>query len=542
MTNGAPTGADAVAHALKSLGVEVAFGLPGVHNLALWPAFHAAGIRIVGSRHEQGTVYAADGLARATGGLGVALTTTGPGAANTVGAVGEAWASHAPVVVIATDIPTTQRTPGVYRGVLHESIAQAAMFVAVTKSTIDVADPDGIGTAVVTAATIARSAPTGPVYVGIPTDLLSVPAPTVDGIHGDWARNRNDIAPLLDAINASSRPLIWVGGGARDAGAGIDALASRLGAPVVTTYQARGILPAEHPMLVGAPPHEPPVIELIERADLAIVVGSDLDAMTTMAWRLPLPARRIAINIDPTDAEKNYSMDATIAADARITEVVADAVATREPWAGDLDALVKSLRDDLRAAPETRESIEFLEQTEAALPADAVVFADMCIPGYWLAGHFGVRTPRSLHYPMGWGTLGYAFPAAIGAAAALQHAGRPVVSVSGDGGMLFAIGELATAAQEQLPLTAVVIDDGGYGMLRFGHDPAADLGTELTTPDFAAVARGFGIEARTVDGVGESYRAALAEAVASGVPNLLHVRARLFPPRSTSPRWPLRGG
>ncbi len=116
-----------------------------------------------------------------------------------------------------------------------------------------------------------------------------------------------------------------------------------------------------------------------------------------------------------------------------------------------------------------------------------------------------------------------------------------MVSVSGDGGMLFAIGELATVAQEGLALTAVVIDDGGYGMLRYGHDPSVDLGTELATVDFAAVARGFGIEARTVDGVGESYRAALAEAVASGVPNLLHVRARLYPPRSTSPRWPLRG-
>ena len=107
--------------------------------------------------------------------------------------------------------------------------------------------------------------------------------------------------------------------------------------------------------------------------------------------------------------------------------------------------------------------------------------------------------------------------------------------------MLFAIGELATAAQEGVPLTAVVVDDGGYGMLGYGHDPDADFGTELATPDFAAVAQGFGIEARRVDGVGVAYEAALAEAVASRVPNLLHVRARLFPPRSTSPRWPLRG-
>jgi acetolactate synthase-1/2/3 large subunit len=302
------------------------------------------------------------------------------------------------------------------------------------------------------------------------------------------------------------------------------------------------VLPADHPLLVGAPPHEPPVTALIARADLAVVIGSDLDAMNTMAWKLPLPARRIAINVDPTDARKSYEMDAVLADDARVAAVLAEAVDVRPPWAGDLGALVAELRDELRTTPETTEAVEFLERTEAAVPADAAVFADMCIPGYWLAGHYRVRAPRSLHYPMGWGTLGYAFPAAIGAAAALRHDGRPVVSVSGDGGMLFALGELAAAAQEQVPLTAVVVDDGGYGMLRYGHDPAADLGTELRTPDFAAVARGFGLEARTVDGVGPAYEAALGDAIASRAPNVLHVRARLYPPRSTSPRWPLRGG
>jgi thiamine pyrophosphate-dependent acetolactate synthase large subunit-like protein len=535
------TGAGAIAHALRSLGVEIAFGLPGVHNLALWPAFAAAGIRIVGSRHEQGTVYAADGLARVTGGLGVALTTTGPGAANAVGAVGEAWASHAPVVVIATDIPSTQRRPNVFRGVLHESIAQAAMFVAVTKSTIDVADADGIGAAIVTAATIAMTAPPGPVYVGVPTDLLDAPAPAVDAPLVELTRRPHDVAGFLAAVAESRRPLLWIGGGARDAGPEVDALARKLGAPVVTTYQARGVLPADHPLLVGAPPHEPPVTALIEHADLAIVIGSDLDAMNTMAWKLPLPARRIAINVDAADARKSYEMDVVLADDARIAGVLADAIDARTAWAGDLGALVAELRDDLRATPATTEALEFLERTEAAVPADAALFADMCIPGYWLAGHYRVRAPRSLHYPMGWGTLGYAFPAAIGAAA-LRAAGRPVVSVSGDGGMLFALGELAVAAQEQLRLTAVVVDDGGYGMLRYGRDPAADLGTELRTPDFAAVARGFGLEARTVDGVGVAYEDALRDAIASGVPNVLHVRARLHPPRSTSPRWPLREG
>jgi acetolactate synthase-1/2/3 large subunit len=144
--------------------------------------------------------------------------------------------------------------------------------------------------------------------------------------------------------------------------------------------------------------------------------------MNTMAWRMPARST-VAINIDAVDATKNYSMDATLTADARAAGLIAGAVLPREPWAGNLAALVKSLRDEMRTTPETAESIAFLEHTEAALPADAVVFADMCIPGYWLAGHYRVRTARSLHYPMGWGTLGFAFPAAIGAAAALQTEG-----------------------------------------------------------------------------------------------------------------------
>src|ERR671926_30947 len=130
-----PTGAQLLVDLLRERDVEVCFGLPGVHNLALWEALRASPIRLVGVRHEQTSAYAADGYARATGRLGVALTTTGPGAANTLGAVGEAWASRSPLLVIATDIPSGLRRPGAYRGVLHETAGQAAMFVPVVKST-----------------------------------------------------------------------------------------------------------------------------------------------------------------------------------------------------------------------------------------------------------------------------------------------------------------------------------------------------------------------------------------------------------------------
>ena len=541
------TGAGAIAATLRAAGVDTVFGLPGVHNLALWPACARAGVRIVGSRHEQGCAYAADGYARATGRTGVALTTTGPGAANTLGAVGEAWASHSPVVVIASDIATSLRRPGTYRGVLHETTDQAALFGSVTKARLEVGRVDELGDAVGDALVLARRAPRGPVYLGVPTNLLTAtttatPVENAAAEGSTWAHSdltAGDLEPVLHLLERSARPLIWIGGGTRDAGAEVDALARVLGAPVIATFQARGVLPASHPLLVGAPPHEPQVTALVEESDFVLVVGSDLDHMNTMGWGLPLPAARAAINVDGNDAVKNYEMDAVIEADAAsVLPALVAKLPVREPWFADLDALTRQVRDELRADPATAPAVEFLERTSTALPADAVVFADMCIPGYWLSGHHPVEGPRGLHYPMGWGTLGFAFAASIGAAVAVGPQ-RPVVAVIGDGGMLFALGELATVAQERLALTVVVVDDGGYGMLRYGREDDPDNGCDLSPVDFVAVAEGFGISAERVDGLGDDYGQALAKAVSSGEPRLIHAFARLTPPRTTSPRWPV---
>src|SRR4051812_46988155 len=164
-----PTGADQLVAGLERAGVEVVFGLPGVHNLPAWEALRTSSIRLVGVRHEQTAVYAADGYARATGRVGVALVTTGPGAANTLGATGEAWASHSPVVVIATDIPTTLKRPGIVGGALHEASDQRALFAPVTKETFRFNSPGAVERAV----EAAREAPRRPVFVEIPTDRLS---------------------------------------------------------------------------------------------------------------------------------------------------------------------------------------------------------------------------------------------------------------------------------------------------------------------------------------------------------------------------------
>src|SRR5436190_789888 len=538
------TGAQLAVQALEGEGVELAFGLPGVHNLALWRAVGESGIRLIGVRHEQTAAYAADGYARASGRLGVALTTTGPGAANTLAAVGEAWASRQPLLVIATDVPTSVRRPGAWRGSLHEATDQAAMFEPVTKGTLRVRSAGSLGAAIGEAARLAMEPPRRPVYVEVPTDLLSAEAEAPARAPAPRSRAEplahERLVQAAERVAPSRRPLIWAGGGAlqADAGGAVGELAERLVAPVVTTYSAAGLLPPDHPCLVGPPPHVPEVGALWDEADLVIAIGTDFDGPMTQNWTMPQPPHLIAINVDAEDAAKAYLPDLTIEGDAReATELLAHRIETR----GGLDALARRLRElDAEVRRELvesdRDAIEFLDSFTGALPDDAVVVCDMCIPGYWLGSFFRAPAPRKLAYPLGWGTLGCGFPQALGAALAGEG---PVVSVSGDGGFLYACGELATAAQESIPITAVIVDDGGYGMLRFDQDRRGlpREGVDLHTPDFAALAASFGIRSFTVEDLGANFAAALARQIASGEPSVLVAKAALGPPPNVSPRW-----
>src|SRR5436305_11396640 len=236
----AATGATRLLDSLEQLGAPLVFGLPGVHNLPIWKALSESGIRLVGVRHEQTAVYAADGYARITGRLGVAVVTTGPGAANTLGATGEAMASGSPVLVIATDIASGLRRDGVYRGVLHETRDQAAMFRPVVKVARVVSGPAEIAGAVAHCAADAVAAQTGPVYLGIPTDFLSAPAPGAEPLSRSVAASSvaADLAAASALLVRAARPLIWAGGGAVRSGAGaaVGELAAKLAAPVLTTY------------------------------------------------------------------------------------------------------------------------------------------------------------------------------------------------------------------------------------------------------------------------------------------------------------------
>jgi acetolactate synthase-1/2/3 large subunit len=529
-----PSGGELLARALEALGVEICFGLPGVHNLAAWRALGASPIRLVTVRHEQAAAYAADGYARATGRLGVALTTTGPGAANTLAAVGEAWASRSPLLVIATDIPAALRRPGVYRGVLHETTDQPGMFAPVTKAVFRAGHLHELSTAVTEAALTATAPPARPVYLEVPADVLTAegprePDPEPVALPGPLEPQPEALEAALALIDRSGRPLIWAGGGALQAGAGdaIGDLAQRLAAPVFTTYAARGLLGDGHPCAIELPPHVPEAGRLWDDSDLVLAFGSDFDGMTTQEWAMPQPRRLVSVNLDPVDGAKNYEPDVLIEADARAAaEALAAATA---PRGAELESAVTGLarlreRTWSRLRREHPREVTFVRTVERSLPPEAVVLCDMCIPGYWLGGFQHVHGPRRLQYPVGWGTLGFAFPAALGAA--LAGTG-PAVSFSGDGGFLFACGELATAAEERIPLTAVIVDDGAYGM----------LGMQLQGPDFAALAGSFGVETEVVDGLGAAFGEALARQVALQAPSVLVAKAALEPPPNTSPRW-----
>lgn len=535
-----------VLEAFGRAGVGTAFGLPGVHNLAFWRE-HGPGLpRIVGVRHEQTTVYAADGLARATGGLGVALTTTGPGAANAVAAFGEAAAAGSPVVLVASEVSTALHTPGTVRGVLHECRDQAGMFEPLAKAVYRPRTPAQVADALADAVQTALSWPRGPVYLDIPTDVLAAPLP-------DPIRTRpvlplppraEDLARLAGLLRSCPRVVLWAGGGVVQAGAHAElaALAERLAAPVVTTFTARGSLPAGHPLAVGLPPHEPEIADLIAGADLLLGLGTDFDGTNTRNWRMPRPPRLAAVNCAPEHLTGPFEPDVAVLGDVRLALAGLPVLLAGAPPAEDagavaarLAALERAGRDRLAGDPRTGDALRLLASVESALTPDTVVVCDMTIPGYWFGGYGRVAGPRRMQYPLGWGTLGYALPAAIGPATQ----GRPVLALCGDGGLMFALGEFMTLAQERLPVTVLVVDDGGYGMLRYDQRRAGDQvrGTDLRNPDWAALGAAFGVPTAVVDGVTDDLAKALADALGAAAPRLVVTRATLNPPKTTSPRW-----
>lgn len=532
---------------LAAAGVEVVFGLPGVHNLPMWSEHHEDHPRIIGVRHEQAAVYAADGYARATGRLGVAITTTGPGAANAVAAFGEAASCGSPILLIASDVSAALRAggpgeAGTPRGILHEMADQAALFRAFADHGVlatTAHTPAAAVRAIREAIAAAEVTPTAPRYVGVSADVLSMEADEVESVVPQRFHTSVEpaaVSALADVIARSTRVVLWAGGGVVQCGeAGerlVGQLADRLAAPIVTTYAARGVL-VEHPLIITAPVHEPEVADLIAEADLLLMIGSAADGMNTRNWRMPVPATIAAIGLGSA-LGRTFDFDLLVRAD--LTETLHSLLSLPDDRLG----AARSVWHDQEVSEVVRARLRADERTSTPMmivdainrwPSEGAVVCDMAVAGYWVGGYAVQPRARRLQYPVGWGTLGFALPAALGPAAA----GIPTLAVCGDGGPMFALGELATMAQEHLPVTLLIVDDGGYGMLRFdqqvfGHP---ERGVDLLTPQWESLAQAFGISCFEVDvaGLGD----VLAD-IPMG-PRMMVVRETLLPPRTTSPRW-----
>ncbi|WP_405672366.1 thiamine pyrophosphate-binding protein [Streptomyces canus] len=531
------SGGDLVVETLAALGATTVFGLPGQHALGVFDALRRSDLRYIGLRVENNAGFAADAYGRITGEAAPLLLSTGPGALTSLAALQEAAAASAPVLAISSQIPSAGLGGGRH-GYLHELPDQSASFRGVVKSVHTVRAQSQIPSAIEAAWKSALTAPHGPVWVEIPQDVLLSPTliPVVTG--GDAFPEELPPRPELTAVAAdllsnAARPTIIAGGGVvrADASRKLRQLAETLQAPVVTTPGGKGAFPWTHPLSLQSWLEDRHTTDFLEDADVLLVVGSGLGELSSNYHTFKPRGRVVQIEADLGKLESNHPA-LGIHADARLAlQALLETVSPREDAEApeQVRTVLAKVADRIAAQELTLEQ-ELLASIRRALPASAPSFWDMTILAYWAWSAFDAKGPNLLHSAQGAGGLGYGFPAALGAAVA--DPSHPVLAVSGDGGALYSIAELATARQYDLNVTWLIVDDGGYGILReymtdaFGQATA----TELTRPDYVALAESFGVPGvrTTPAGLADD----LAKALGSPGPSVVVLPAvlRMFAP------------
>lgn len=520
------TGGEAVVAALVAHGVELVFGIPGTHNLEIYRHLAKQGVRHVGTRHEQGAGYAADGYARSSGRPGVAVVTTGPALLNVAAAVGQAYSDSIPVLVVSPGLPL--RHPALGNGLLHETKDQGAALAAVAAASLRPTSVAEIPAAVAQAFAIMTAARPRPVHLEVPLDVLAETAEVHVVLPLSAATTMPD-AGLLDAaverLASAARPVILAGGGCRAAFAELRAVAERLGAPVVTTTNGKGVLPEDHPLALGAGIHLPAVADLVAAADVVLAIGTELAPADLWHGPLPVTGTLIRVDIDPVGIHANGGAAIGIIGDAgAVLRGVLARLDERGHRARDADLGQWRQRKTAEARAEGAEWLDVVEALASVLPRDAIVAADNAMVCYYGAlANLPAYGPSSFLFPTGYGTLGFGLPAAIGAA--LAHPGRPVVALLGDGGVMFTVAELATAAELGIALPVVVVDNSGYGEIRNEMAERGDPVHAVTfgSPDFAALGRAVGCHGVLVTD-GAALGPAVAAALAADRPTVIHIR------------------
>ena len=525
-------GGHLVVESLESLGAEIVFGLPGIHALGIWEALRTSELRAIGMRTELSAGFAADGYARVSGRAAPLVLSTGPGALISLAALMEAASSHVPVVAIASQIPRDLIGRG--RGYLHELRDQLASFAPVVKWVGRAESEEAIPELLAEAWRVALTPPSGPVFLEIPVDVLGgetdVSRPT--DLEGAPLRlplpAESSLAEAARLLDAAERPVIWAGGGVLRAGAWdeLARIARLLDAPVATTFMGKGAFPDDDPLFATSACYDPALKDLLEEADAVLCVGTELGSETTFDYALRMPGTLVQIDAETERIGGTYPALGLVGDAKAVLEALADRLGSRT--IGDGEARAASVRKRISgglATSDYRFEVGLLDTIREALPRDGVHAWDMTILGYDASMYFPALAPRRFLYPLGSGTLGYAWPAALGAGLALGSV--PTLAVVGDGGVLYGITELATARQHGIPAVLLVVDDGGYGVLREYQEGAYGETTvvDLAQPDFVAAAEAFGVPVRETDA--DRLRADLEWGLGHGGPSVLVLRERV---------------
>lgn len=492
---------------LEQYGVDTVFGIPGVHTLEFYRGLSGSSIRHISASHEQGAAFMADGYGRTSGVPGVCLVVTGPGLTNAATAIANAFHDSRPLLVLSSAGADGERGG---QGALHDLPDQRQFMATITAESVLVEDPAELARAFQLAWDVFECGRPRPVHIAVPINVLEAAAGEATRLGPSSRRQRRPDGAVITAAElliAAERPMILLGGGATDAGPAALDLAELLGAPVVTTVNGKGIVPADHPLSLGARLTLGAVVSELEESDAVVAVGTEFSETDYFfaPHRPRLGESLIRIDIDPAEfacARPRAAVELT--GDAN--EVLSSLVARLRAAAAGVNAppALSAARAnggharaaDIRARcawwSDAAPMIPVLDEISAALPRDAIVTADSTQLAYVANHYLDICAPRSYLAPAGFGTLGPALPMAIGAQ--LAAPGRPVLCIVGDGGFLFTVAELVTAVRYRLPIAVLLWQNRGYQEIRDAFDAAQirRVGTDTSAHDYLELAAGFG--------------------------------------------------
>lgn len=512
---------------LENYAVDTVFGIPGVHTVELYRGLPETNIRHITPRHEQGAGFMADGYARVSGKPGVCLIITGPGMTNIATAMGQAMADSIPMLVISSVNRTYQL--GLGEGRLHEMPNQSNLVSGVSVFSHTLLRADELPQILARAFAVFNSERPGPVHIEIPIDVITSPADHIDtlaySLPSAPGPDPQAIGAAINLLYKADRPLIAIGGGAVSAGDELIVVAEKLAAPVVNTVNAKGVLPYSHPLAAGASGSCEAVRDEFLAADVVLAVGtefSETDYDFFFAGQVQMNGQLIRIDIDTDQLTRNVKANLAIRSDSALA-LSAIAAGLEGHRADSLSGEARAKKIRQRTSQQRDKHYEaFFDAVREALP-EVIIAGDSTQPTYYAWLNYETEQPRHyFHSASGFGTLGYAIPAAIGAK--LGSPNSPVIGLIGDGASQFTIGELASAVEAGLAVIFIVWNNNGYGEIkRFMQDgDIPQIGVDIHTPDFLGLAKSFGCEASRASTLAE-LQAQLKAANGRRGPSLIEV-------------------